>query len=78
MLLKQYGLGFQKRLCFDALTLSKGVKAAESAFVILLMCSGYSSFSLSDSQLSLRFTTVVGVGSPEGTFMPYLRHLLLM
>jgi hypothetical protein len=35
--LKERGLGFQKRLRFGAFTLSKGVKAAESGFVILLM-----------------------------------------
>jgi hypothetical protein len=35
--LKERGLGFQKWLRFGAFTLSKGVKAAESSFVILLM-----------------------------------------
>jgi hypothetical protein len=37
LLLKENGLGFQKRKRFHTFTLSKAMKAAESGFVILLM-----------------------------------------
>jgi len=45
---------------------------AALASSLIVLGSGYSFFfSLSDSQLSLRFTTIVRVGSLEGTFMLY-------
>jgi hypothetical protein len=52
---------------------------AARASRLIALGSGYSCFfSLSDSQRSPHFTTIVGVGLPEGTFMLYLHHGLLM
>ena len=51
------------------------VVASIAALASSLMALGLGySFFFSVSQLSLLFTVIVGVASPQGTFIPHLRH----